>query len=233
MKPHYDVCWCGAAPLPGRATCSAEHARLAPKQRPRSARMCFCGKVALPKRATCSDDCAKARAGSHRKNPPKECVVCGGPFTRNGTTCGAECAKQRSAARAPKCPCGKVRPQGRRYCSDSCMRSAVEGQSKARSVGQRSESRRAVRRRQKATAYKGRDKAEVCARLTQEQGSLCAICKQSDGLVLDHCHVSGKPRAMLCVRCNAALGLVREDPCVAEALKEYAQACEILKQSCM
>ena len=43
--------------------------------------------------------------------------------------------------------------------------------------------------------------------------------------MLDHCHATGEPRAMLCVRCNAALGLLREDPAVCRMLAEYAAVC--------
>lgn len=87
-------------------------------------------------------------------------------------------------------------------------------------VGARSEAVRAKRRKHARNAYKGKDKPEVIARLTAEQKGRCKVCgcegaKLGDGtvgLVLDHCHATGRPRAMLCGPCNAALGLLGESP---------------------
>lgn len=50
------------------------------------------------------------------------------------------------------------------------------------------------------------------------QRGLCAICgnspdlnKQHTGLVIDHCHTSGSVRALLCHKCNQALGLFKDN----------------------
>lgn len=45
------------------------------------------------------------------------------------------------------------------------------------------------------------------------QNRQCAICGDvPEKLFVDHCHSSGKVRELLCHGCNAALGLMREDP---------------------
>jgi hypothetical protein len=52
-------------------------------------------------------------------------------------------------------------------------------------------------------------------RLVEEQKGLCAICEElpgKRGLHADHCHVNGGVRGLLCFRCNAALGLFRNNP---------------------
>lgn len=57
-----------------------------------------------------------------------------------------------------------------------------------------------------------------------KQGGLCAIChRESPGrdLQIDHCHVSGKFRALLCVGCNTALGLLKEDKKTIESMLAY------------
>lgn len=46
------------------------------------------------------------------------------------------------------------------------------------------------------------------ARMAEEQGQRCAICKRWDvELVVDHCHNSNLVRGLLCNKCNIALGL--------------------------
>lgn len=53
-------------------------------------------------------------------------------------------------------------------------------------------------------------------KLLTEQKECCAICNshQSNfkmGLVVDHCHATGKVRALLCQNCNAMIGLAKEN----------------------
>ena len=59
----------------------------------------------------------------------------------------------------------------------------------------------------------------------ERQGGACAICKRT-GLTLcvDHCHLTGEVRGLLCVQCNSALGFCRDDPALLRAAAEYLQA---------
>lgn len=52
----------------------------------------------------------------------------------------------------------------------------------------------------------------------------CEICKRPNGgrlLCRDHHHVSKKFRGLLCIRCNLALGLIKDIPETCEAMAEY------------
>lgn len=52
----------------------------------------------------------------------------------------------------------------------------------------------------------------------ESQGGVCAICKNppTEGrkgrLSVDHDHVTGRVRSLLCMRCNVGLGSLKDDP---------------------
>jgi hypothetical protein len=60
-----------------------------------------------------------------------------------------------------------------------------------------------------------------------EQGGCCAICEtpvaeaRNGKLDLDHDHDTGEIRGLLCHRCNTAIGLLRDDPALAERVAIY------------
>jgi len=64
------------------------------------------------------------------------------------------------------------------------------------------------------------------------QGRHCALCPaipegQKNGtLVVDHCHVTGKIRSLLCNPCNTAIGLLKEDKEVLKKAIDYLTAAE-------
>lgn len=43
-------------------------------------------------------------------------------------------------------------------------------------------------------------------RLMAEQQGLCACCEEEPATALDHCHISGRFRGILCNRCNLLIG---------------------------
>lgn len=60
--------------------------------------------------------------------------------------------------------------------------------------------------------------------LVAQQGSRCAICQKIPArLCVDHSHSTGLVRSLLCSECNAALGLLQEDPARIRALADYAE----------
>ena len=55
-------------------------------------------------------------------------------------------------------------------------------------------------------------------RMLEEQEGKCAICQSTDSehpitelLVVDHCHLTGKVRGLLCNTCNRGIGFMREE----------------------
>jgi len=67
--------------------------------------------------------------------------------------------------------------------------------------------------------------------MEMEQSGVCAICSNPPGgrpLAVDHDHVSGKVRQLLCGPCNSGLGLFQEDRSTLEAAIKYLDKWEAL-----
>ena len=77
---------------------------------------------------------------------------------------------------------------------------------------------------------------ETYNEMREAQEHKCAVCgiheddlsvanNQYGGkmLVVDHCHVTGQVRQLLCNRCNTVIGLLGEDTTLLNCLKEYIE----------
>jgi hypothetical protein len=80
--------------------------------------------------------------------------------------------------------------------------------------------------------YNGFSDADYQALFERQQG-LCAACGNAQTvmhygkplpLAVDHDHVTGKVRGLLCLACNRALGYLGDDPERIEALLRYAKS---------
>jgi hypothetical protein len=61
------------------------------------------------------------------------------------------------------------------------------------------------------------------AELRAAQDDRCAICGDPEPQHLDHDHVSGRIRRLLCQRCNHGLGLFRDDPYLLHVAALYVE----------
>lgn len=62
--------------------------------------------------------------------------------------------------------------------------------------------------------------------LLDDQGGVCKICGAlpvKKNLAVDHCHVTGKVRSLLCGNCNTALGLAGESTSTLLKMIEYLE----------
>jgi hypothetical protein len=68
--------------------------------------------------------------------------------------------------------------------------------------------------------------------LLAKQGGVCAICGRPERGILrgkirmlgvDHNHITGKIRGLLCTNCNTALGLVKENPTILVNMISYIE----------
>jgi hypothetical protein len=55
------------------------------------------------------------------------------------------------------------------------------------------------------------------------QGGLCAVCRTAPAAHVDHDHVTGRVRALLCFNCNGGLGQFKDDPEVMRAAAVYVE----------
>lgn len=62
------------------------------------------------------------------------------------------------------------------------------------------------------------------------QGGVCAACGQPEtgrnqrgpvSMAVDHDHDTGQVRGLLCMRCNRALGMLRDSADIVQALADY------------
>lgn len=67
---------------------------------------------------------------------------------------------------------------------------------------------------------------EYYVQLLAKQNSRCAICLKRDSvrLSVDHDHVTGRVRGLLCRRCNRAIGGLNDDPVLVQAALYYLLA---------
>lgn len=202
----------------------------------------ICGRLFTPRRVTgktCSLDCQIR----HRRNlsresvarrykprpqrPDTECEACGtvvpapksGPMPRWCSTCRASNEDARARARVAVRRCYKcqapvpeaARKAGKATCS-SCR------------VDKRDRGREYEQRRRLRKYGLTQDEYDE---LLHSQGNRCAGCGTdapgAKGWCIDHCHSSGKVRAILCNPCNTMLGLAKENPEVLRSLANIAE----------
>ena len=63
----------------------------------------------------------------------------------------------------------------------------------------------------------------------EKQNHRCAVCMDADPnngkrfLAVDHCHVTGKFRGLLCIKCNTMIGMAKDSPSVLMAAARYLE----------
>lgn len=203
--------------------------RIGPRCQPCGRRVS--GKSKTGKCPGCANsEIVKAKRGRPKKEPllpARQCVTCGKDTERQRAYCSEKCQPDpintRNIAERLRrqglglcLTCGKefnnsAAGCGRtHYCSDDCRPNRVLRNRKYR----------------KTRVYSKLDKHSLKCRLFEEQEGLCAICPERGdspaSMCLDHDHVTGKARGLLCSKCNSAFGFARESPDIIRALLYYA-----------
>jgi hypothetical protein len=70
----------------------------------------------------------------------------------------------------------------------------------------------------------GIDASDYEEMMVKQEGK-CSICKEvcssNKRLSVDHCHLTGKVRGLLCSKCNTAIGLLKDDVALLSTATEY------------
>lgn len=116
----------------------------------------------------------------------------------------------------------KIRERKRHYYQEN---KAKTDETKARWKKANAERVRQMFRRIRLSKYRiTPDEYDV---LLAEQKGVCAICgkppAKGKSLHVDHDHVDGQIRGLLCYRCNHALGLLKDSPTIIEAALKYVR----------
>lgn len=188
---------------------------------------------------TCSLDCQvrwrrqlsrRRQAQHYEPRPPRPditCESCGtsvpvpktGPTPKRCTSCRASREVLRGQARTSvrRCyKCGKpvpgaTRQPGKAVCDDCRVDPRKRGKAHEQ------------RRRLRGYGLTQESYDELLA----SQGGRCRGCQAVEpgvkGWCVDHCHRTGRIRALLCHRCNTTLGLVNEDPATLRALADFIE----------
>lgn len=126
-------------------------------------------------------------------------------------------------------PCGRTLPTTTEFFHcDKQGRYGVKGQCKEC-------------RKQRESTSRQAQFGELYNQMLINQNGVCAICKQSETtrrsqlgvspLSIDHDHMTGRIRALLCQKCNTSLGMMGEDPERIRALADYAEWCRRERQN--
>jgi hypothetical protein len=118
-------------------------------------------------------------------------------------------------------------PDGYYWCCMDCYKQKVW----VYQPGTEPNNRQSRRREKKAKRIEqvkytyGLTEADYLAKI-QEQNNVCAICKEKQlnkVLCIDHNHVTGKVRGLLCNSCNIGLGHFRDNSKILHSAIEYLQ----------
>lgn len=91
------------------------------------------------------------------------------------------------------------------------------------------------RERLRATLARWGITVEQYEALVAAAGGLCAVCQQppreSKALCIDHDHVTGVVRGLLCQDCNLGIGQLRDDPELLDRAAAYLRAGSVLPEA--
>lgn len=140
--------------------------------------------------------------------------------------CGAAAYRDRRVSAGFQVRPGEI-PLGRKYCRSCDTVKPVSQWSRNASASDGLQTRcrdcaSSAGRTDHLSRTYGMTSDDVSDLLAQQDGR-CAICLVAEAIHIDHDHVDGRIRGMLCFRCNAALGQLGDDVDVIRRAADYLE----------
>ena len=178
---------------------------------------------------TCTDCGQEFERPSQRGHGPVRCLPCRKQRRRDRVNAWHRDDRNRERVLASKRRKPPVTDPLCTVCGAQFARNSMKGNIPRRCPDCAEVHRREVARigmRQRTLAKYGLTPEQFDA-LLDAQGRACAICKTDQwghqGPQIDHCHVVGEVRGLLCQLCNVGLGHFRDDPVVIATALDYVR----------
>ncbi len=142
--------------------------------------------------------------------------------------CGYCYNKSRGAGGRPPVVCADCGQEAPHFAHGKCRRcyeNERQRADRARGCPDRRAARTARHRRWALRARFGLS-PERHAEVLASQGRLCGICAEApvdEQSAIDHCHVTGRVRGVLCRPCNLAIGGLRDNPAILRRAVAYLE----------
>jgi hypothetical protein len=129
--------------------------------------------------------------------------------------------------------CRQIKPINN-FCKDACRPDGYHVWCKECRAPRDKKYREAYREKNYEIVYQKRRvtlmkkhkiKIEAYDEMFKKQGGVCAICGRSSDKVLhiDHNHVTGKVRGLLCSNCNLGIGNLKDSPDICKKAAKYIE----------
>lgn len=163
----------------------------------------------------CMSEVNRKKFGPHPSRPCGHCGVAMRDPNPKARFCSVEC---KNGARIAADSERRRRENAKRVCA-GCGASLAGRRADTKwcsmSCANRGPSRKAVKRRANLKGKYGLTQDQFNA-LLRKQNGLCALCRAEQpgtrDWSVDHDHITGQVRGLLCSRCNTGLGQFRDDP---------------------
>lgn len=170
--------------------------------------------------------CMRKKKGPHPSRPCQQCGTVMEDPNPKAIFCSVVCKNRAKAARLHQ----EFLDRSAQRACENCGTSLVGRSTASRWCSEKCASKRPTR---KAVARRAHLKAnygiteDQFNRLLKVQRARCAVCKSDDPKhskgqwAIDHDHVTGRVRGLLCSKCNTGIGQLRDDPEILTAAARY------------
>jgi hypothetical protein len=151
-----------------------------------------------------------------------KCKACSSKKSKEQIDNAIKLKQLRETAKGQICTCCKLDKPFSEFHKDKRLKSGHNYVCKACLLEYRSKTKDKIKNRQ--LVYKYGITFSAYKEMCEEQNNKCLICKIiPDILYVDHCHLSGNIRGLLCQPCNTLLGMAKDKPDILHNAIQYLE----------